>query len=495
MLCELTHDLIARAVPRPPWCDNSLPSVGAVDVSPGQVGQRRWTPEVAAADIRARGPDSPRRDRPGFPTAPRKNFLLFTFQLGWEPNEKKFMQINAPLGFLIANDCTDKIEVRMEHILGPFAKNGFHCHDDYMTNCQESMKTSAGGCIANPTNNRCRMLKHSTQELYAVSGYEDWPPGAFPTGCQGFGHYAKIELPVGLDDSINYVFRLEVDSNPPATPDPNQWSLSYSGESSPLFDGFVLQTLTSFTVSPVSRARRSNNDADAFVNPVEFGFVPSQEIPVRKEIASYGGFLMLKRPPGYSFADQSGLSGRRRELLASTIEERSLAQISHPIQGKKCVVDLRSEDLNTVFKYDIDVICVIDPATGDIAVYNLSLNKKLVVDKVFLMTVYVFNSATIIGPGVDQGTFQLESYDDEANLLDLARIPGFDILNILNSWQVLNPAGVQNGMTPVPQIEFIVSFPDPLEFDDELHFLAPLGFDLKVPGTAGQCNNFQWTAG
>ncbi|CAD7947947.1 unnamed protein product [Amoebophrya sp. A25] len=730
------------------------------------------------ADVRrATGRD----DRPGYwPDAPQTNQLIFRFQMKNAPNVKieGGFVLRGPNGFRFANDCSDKIVVAKDKVFGEHSSLGIYCFPDHLTNCGANMNP----CVPSLSNPRCVPMKHDSSYIYSAYGIAEWPAGKEPETCNGFENLAQITIPVGLDDSLDYVFRIEVESNPPRTPEPNFWSIEYSGEASTLFESFVLQTMTGLTMAAVSKAVRSANLAESFTNPVEFNFRPFQTAPKRNENDAYGGQLTVEAPTGYDFVyetvarrvlrdgspvsahDQKRLEhhlrklrmrrqllreeeerlrtgavgtnaareenqeqvhragetmnkggrrattssatdvissmmaerDRRRRLLEAVDEKLSaweqaeflekglplpfalypedptaagpgmtevpvqtrqleahnralqqkrrklaskrkaseakrphlygcdasaasakdqgpgclyerpehrrytLANVPVPVPDEdapaparaergdledaasegsfsmsaeleaavegtaglterdtwslseddqrllreelereaayyqhhffadqerqrrrglftreplrqmeeqelslpplrrlvtnRCNLSLKTLDLTTIMVEGRDVDCEI-LANGKLRTRILSLEKELVNTKDWQLIVYVYNRANIVTPETGTGNFELRTFDKDMKLLDLARVPGFDVINIINVWQVRNTQSVFNGKEKVPRVEFVCSLPDALEPNDDLEIQAPLGFDLRVEGTAGQCNNFQWAGG
>ncbi|CAD7925075.1 unnamed protein product [Amoebophrya sp. A120] len=607
-----------------------------------------------------------RDDRPGYvPDAPQKNQLIFRFQMKNAPNVKidGGFVLKGPDGFVFANDCTDKIIVDKNRVFGEHSGLGLVCQPDYLTNCAPMVP-----CAASLNNPRCRAAKMNANQIYGGYAITEWPAGKEPEVCNGFGNVARMTIPVGLDDSLDYVFRIEIESNPPKTPNPNFWSIEYSGESSTLFESFVLQTVTGLTVSQVSRAVRSANLAESFKNPVEFTFQPFQTVPKRDENDPYGGTITVEAPTGYDFVSETAsrrvlrdgtpVSKYDKKRLLSTIKKlrerrrltrrreraRMLAQVTEvesednenqglaqdlaawerkeiyakgrapplpmytdngkilpnliadlykrqppaahltlprrALQDKKksatstrvvqkgpywysedtfdeedrqllddelareaafykqlynidfpkthkemqnsglmttrmintaeeaqeqmfplrrlvtnrCNLSLKTVDRTTIMVPGVDVDCEI-LANGKLQARVLSVEKELTPAKVWELIVYVYNRANIVTPDTGTGDFEIRTFDKTMTLLDLARIPGFDVINIINLWQVHNKAGVYNGMESVPGVEFVVSLPDALNPADRIEIHAPLGFTLRDQGGSNACNNFQWASG
>eukprot|EP00392_Amoebophrya_sp_AT5.2_P003492 g3497.t1 len=640
-----------------------------------------------------------RDDRPGYmPDAPQVNQLIFRFQMKNAPNVKieGGFVLKGPSGFSFANNCKDKIVVDKNKVFGEHsgysATIGLVCEKDYLTNCG-----AMNPCVASMLNPRCRRMKMSAAEIYSAYAIAEWPAGKEPEMCNGFENLAKITIPVGLDDGQDYVFRIEIESNPPSTPDPNFWSIEYSGEASTLFESFALQTVSGLTMSQVSKAVRSANLAESFKNPVEFTFRPMQTVPRRLESDASGGAFTVEAPTGYDFVfdiasrrmlrdDKTRISdhelerldstlrklrqrktlleGLRRRLQASSVDgrlpdgccsessvagelaeweareikgkgrapsyalypndretisrsarqealleesgpgvsepvrllpvgfgtqreklegvvsagadsreessravvvhnagtagssEKRLRRLSIPGPGehfttedqelleeelrremahlktthfknhdcwkrsglatqkqifhverahehfaplrrlvtRKCNLSLNTVDRTTIMVPGIDIDCEI-LGSGKLQARILSLEKEISNTKQWQLIVYVYNRANIVTPETGTGNFELRTFDRSMTLLDLARIPGFDVINIINLWQVHNVNSVFNGMEKVPAVYFICSLPDEVLPDDDLEIHAPLGFDLRVEGTAGQCNNFKWGPG
>lgn len=251
-----------------------------------------------------------RNDRPGYPGYPTPNELIFQFSLNAKPTEASVMHLRGPLGFLIADDCTNRIVTDEATVFGENYSGGWDPQ------------------------------------------YEKWLKTAKPTKCEGFQNRADITIPPGLDSAKTYVFRLGIESNPPTTPDPNLWTIEFNGESSLPFAGFTLQTATKTSLVPVSQARRNSDPSQVFANPLEFGFQFNQPVPARPLSGDkYGGMIRIRAPQGFDFATSAVKDRRARTLTeevevgiieANVVDEKEKAR-RRRLNVRSCDVDLRTK--------------------------------------------------------------------------------------------------------------------------------------------------------
>ncbi|CAD7925059.1 unnamed protein product [Amoebophrya sp. A120] len=436
-----------------------------------------------------------RDDRPGYKTKPTVNYLIFQFTLKDRPESEDKIILRGPKGFEIADDCTSGVVTDENEVFGP---NSAATWDPQFTK---------------------------------------WASAYAPTKCEAEGNRANITVPVGLDASSTYVFKLQIQNNPSTTPDPNYWTLEYNGESSVPFEGFTLMTATGVTITPVSLSVRSSDSTNVFVNPVEFSFVPFQNVPARAENDAFGGMVRVLAPPGYEYVPLANTNSRRLEskcneelalpdVLEADMEDLTQNRISS--RGERymncrdaelaelmerqdneadaerrrlqstCQVDLRTADGTLRFVSGTDVICDIT-GTLNVGMYLSakikSSTKSIIAGTAYKMTVYLYNRVSIAYSD-NGGVFEVETFQDaEAKTaLDLTQVPGFPTVPLMYEWTVQNPEQQYMGTEPVRNVLLTLRMPDALYDGDEIWILAPQGFVLSV-GTTGACNNFRWEGG
>eukprot|EP00928_Gymnodinium_smaydae_P006180 TRINITY_DN12156_c0_g1_i2.p1 TRINITY_DN12156_c0_g1~~TRINITY_DN12156_c0_g1_i2.p1 ORF type:complete len:3246 (-),score=521.31 TRINITY_DN12156_c0_g1_i2:104-8719(-) len=400
--------------PLSPAIDKSLDAPGFVINGP--IGDARLmdiTNDIREATLR--------NDRPGKP-----NQLIFRFSVLSKPTQVRKLTVRGPRGFDFDEDCTDRVIISPNEVFGPNSASSFPL------------------------------------ELMA------WPTGFEPSTmpCVGNGREAQIQLPVGLEKSYKYAFRIGVRSNPPRNPEWNYWSIDYNQETSTPFLGFEVWTNTGMEIIPSTKAKSPASKTVAkTVNPVQIKFTPFSTVSFKPPGGESGGVVRLKAPPGFLFEEKNG----------------------------ECTVMLEEQSGDYAFA-STDMKCMVD--NGMTMILENVGNRPIRGGTPYILSVFVFNppSTNKLAPIWHMDTYTKMSMEP-STALDESTVKGFPIDNVLNDFSVTNTNGIYNGRTKVDDVSFKLVFPDPIKDNDVIIVHSPRGFNIGGNPAIRECNDFRWPPG
>lgn len=312
-------------------------------------------------------------------------------------------------------------------------------------------------------------LAYDSDEVFMDSTfpaqYTEWPEGTPVMDCVGYGREATITIATGLRKYADYVFRIAIASNPEGTPEYwNKWSIDYHAETCQPFESFPIHTFTQMSIEFTTTAKSSTMaNVQRRENPVLFRFQPFNTIPGRPASLSKGGFIRITAPAGFEFVSENG----------------------------ECTIDLTELTTGGIEYLASDLLCeVTTPRTAQL--YLQTLAKPIDSGKMYEMIMRVYNPSTT---GVAQ-EWTFDSFADEAGTeLDESSISDYPINNVLNIFSVINTQNVNIGVAKVPDIDFKLEFPDPLQDGQMVIITAPLGFEIRGAAVEQmQCNEFRYPA-
>jgi hypothetical protein len=364
-----------------------------------------------------------------------ENHLIFAFKTNSDAIDGGVVTLRGPEGFKFYEECLSGLETRGEKVFG--------------------------------------------EGQSFPSGYEPFEPGILLTSCKGQGETAVFTVQVGaigLKAEIMYAFRIKVQHNPFATPDPNLWTLDFNGESSPPFQGFVLWSFTNTTVIAVSTAQGPGTiEEERVMNPVTLSMRPHNTVDRDLPVKDSGGMLRVTAPVGFEFV-QLNLDG----LCFWNMYEVQQKEYWEPA----------------------DLKCLVDTSHPQRAWLTLASNKRIFAGKDYNLTVKVYNPNIWDDKKIHYWKVESFASDDRVSprfALDETDIPSFNINSALDYWFYRNEdpqtgLSSRNGKDEVKDLYFAMRFANRLEYDNLVEIEAPAGFDLGnpfMPGS-GVCNGFAW---
>jgi hypothetical protein len=376
-----------------------------------------------------------RVDRPGGVTRPRNN-IIFQWSPSYSPDQRAALVLRAPRGFVFDEECLQRVVVKSDEI---FCQPGQKCPDDEWPTNQENLL--------------------------------EWPVAYEPDDCVGEGRIANIFIPYdndGLQRRKSYLFRIGV-TNPKHTPVWNYWSIEYNGETADPFEGFPIWTNTDMKILPSTQAKAPYGaEIERMVNPVRIIFRPYNTVrhkPPEQDDA-VGGLIKLRAPAGFEFVSDD--MGKCTIILEDP-------QFIFPASAFDCNVDTNKMTMR------IENIGTADIQGG--ILYNL--------------IVRVINPPDTRKISQMVQEWRMDTYSHRDMLpqseLDESRIEGYDVVNVLNRFEVTNVAGILEGNTLVTHVTVLMEFPDPLKDGaDQIFIRSPPGYDMEGNPQVKTCKGFEW---
>eukprot|EP00746_Dinoflagellata_sp_MGD_P164941 gnl/MRDRNA2_/MRDRNA2_93924_c0_seq1.p1 gnl/MRDRNA2_/MRDRNA2_93924_c0~~gnl/MRDRNA2_/MRDRNA2_93924_c0_seq1.p1 ORF type:complete len:3212 (+),score=535.85 gnl/MRDRNA2_/MRDRNA2_93924_c0_seq1:111-9746(+) len=364
-----------------------------------------------------------------------ENHLIFAFKTNSDAIDGGVVTLRGPEGFKFYEECLSGLETRGEKVFG--------------------------------------------EGQSFPPGYDPFEPGVLLTECKGQGPMAVFKIQaglLGLKAEIMYAFRIKVQHNPFATPDPNLWTLDFNGESSAPFPGFTLWSFTNTTVVAVSTAQGPGSlEEERVQNPVTISMRPHKTIDRDLPIKDSGGMLRVTAPAGFEFV-QLNLDG----LCFWAMYEVQANEYWEPADFK----------------------CLVDTSNPRRVWLTLASNKRIFEGKDYHLTLKVYNPNLWDDKKVHYWKVESFASDDRDSprfALDETDIPSFNINKALDYWFYRNEdpqTGVssRNGKDEVKDLYFAMRFAGRLEYDNLIEIQAPAGFDTRNPFNprSGLCNGFAW---
>lgn len=331
----------------------------------------------------------------------QRSYVVLAFELGQKPSEQleHVLTVKAPLGFEFAPLCDVIVG---KDVFGP----GY---------------------------------------MYTF-GYFEFEASATIIGCTGSLNTAKITVRNGLINRRLYVFRIEV-FNPANTPVYNRWTISFAGQSTMPFRGFMLWRFTEVDVTP-SHAAKSTM-VEETKNTVTIRFRPTNAI-------TREGFFVVQAPFGFQIATECHVEIQRLDPL-----KQPIAVVPH-------------------------TSCHGAPQpTNTAEIHMTSDTASLVGLELHQLKIEVVNPLVI---PVDPGSWHLSSYRTKqaeyANLLDVGDAPSFLLTEVFHTLQVIYPYITPKDETLL--LTFVIILPHSVEIGDVLEVDGPPGYDFGVVAGAAQ---------
>eukprot|EP00928_Gymnodinium_smaydae_P087582 TRINITY_DN7182_c0_g2_i1.p1 TRINITY_DN7182_c0_g2~~TRINITY_DN7182_c0_g2_i1.p1 ORF type:complete len:1549 (+),score=405.83 TRINITY_DN7182_c0_g2_i1:4012-8658(+) len=306
------------------------------------------------------------------------------------------------------------------------------------------------------------------------SVYAQWPEGVKISSCRGAGNMAKIKLDFDTDAELKaeelYVFRIDVEKNPAATPIPNKWNIELGGESAEPVEGMTLWAFTETELVPTTTARdRTLAGQTRTQNPLKFKFRPFNVVPINGE-------LRMEAQEGFQFV-----------RLPSRQCNAELEELPY--------VDLGIRYPGYVWA-ETDLVCLVDadsPRKLSIRIGKRAMNRAL--DHRLVISVY--NPGELLEGGTSPRTqWILSSWLPSGLSLDETTIVSFRLNSVMNLWYYENPdpnypgEEMRNGKARLPAFKLKMRFPNMLEAGDKIVINVPPAFDIT--DISGRCNGFYW---
>lgn len=410
-----------------------------------------------------------RDDRPGSASA-----LIIRMILAEPVQETYDLIVTAPQGYIFDPDCKVATYPSAQVFDGTATTGAILQGNALWVDPTETWQriptdsSTAAGVPISFLNTPWRALGYrSFDQRYAV-----WPSptadtgGAVMLGCKGGANIARITLTKGLQaGGSGYLFRLNVLSNPPATPDTNLFTLEYAGEASEAFKGVEIWAFRNITIVPTTTA--TSSAFHSTWNLVTIALLPANTLP-------FGGQLRITAPPQFQVPTSCQVT----------------IQVS-PDNGINMTALLPTDVQWSLFLPD-DVVCQGDDTASMRARLLFTRNNKfLKAGVVYIITLVIRNPETTT-PNPDPWTF--ESYKDltVSNLLDSATYPGFAINRDVKAFGYVYPSDFNANVKQ--RVDFNMSFPDTVQIGDTLKIVAPVTFYFSQQGS-NECPGYLYMQG
>ena len=371
----------------------------------------------------------------------------------------------------------------------------------------------------------CTVLTNKTQVFGSEAlwpedaGLAEWTAATGTvTMCDGMRNKAIIDLSgsAGLLPQQRYAFRIDVLSNPIATPPTNFWSIEFYGtlievddpagdyrvqhaEASRPFVGFEQWTFYGLRVVPRTTERSTGNAGDPgggiTINPVTVLFSPYNEVRVP------GGALLLQAPVQFTWhatAEAKAVAAAAAANIATAAEAEgpsceAVLLEEPPELPEAAQTVMAAGSLGISFWNEIPNRCNLHPIFQNVIVVRLTGEQGLRSRGIFALKVSIENPAVEV---LTKGAWELRSLKpsvllansnqtqsvDDLEIVDVAEVEGFYVTKGMSSLTISardNQGFSWGGLGAA--MEVVMAFVEPVFPGDIIRLMLPPGYLLRRP--------------
>lgn len=389
-----------------------------------------------------------RDDRPG-----KANQLIILFQLQ-NPTENGYvgtLQIVAPVGYIFPPECvvvTDSALIFNDTNVG-----GLPPQLPFSVPLDMSIPDAA-----------------ATQSRRFDGRFKPWDSSNIVRRCQGGSNVASLTIATGIGFlPLKYLFRIGLQANPIATPNPNLFVVQFAGQASTPFPGIEIWAFKNVRILPTTTA--ASTPTFTTTNLVTIVFQPLNNVP-------FGGQLRIIAPSGF---------------VIPTRCQVTLAPEPSQVPNITALTSVEAAQVIAWSQFGpADLVCKGDDTPSSTARLQFIVNQKSLKGGVtYTLTLMVTNPMTVSSTAQD---WQMTSFRDLTvnNDIDSSYTPGFVIETLIEAFTYTPPAS-QNALV-YQQLEFNFTFPDTVGIGESISLIAPISFIMSTQGDS-RCPQYVYLDG